>query len=189
MSNLRLVALAVLLSAAGLAQDKGKAKQPLTEPADALPISVPDSYSIGPEDILAIRVWGDSNLSGAYAVGPDGKITLPLVGDLHVSGLTRATLRSQLTQAVSKFDKDPQITIQILQVNSKKFYIAGEVNHQGQFPLTVPITVFEALNGAAAGFKDFANKSDIVILRAGKPIKFNYQDITKGKHLEQNILL
>src|SRR5258706_16033067 len=135
MSNLRFVALAVLLSAAAPAQDKGKAKRPLTEPVDVLPVSVPDNYSIGPEDILAIRVWGESNLSGAYAVGADGKITIPLVGDVSASGLTREALKRQLTQAVSKFDKDPEITIQILQVNSKKFYIAGEVNHQGQFPL------------------------------------------------------
>ena len=189
MSNMRFVVLAALLSTAALAQDRGNPKQPSSQPADAVPVSVPDSYLIGPEDILSIRVWGDSNLSGAYAVGPDGKITLPLVGDVAASGLTRDVLKRQLTLAVSKFDKEPEITIQLLQVNSKKFYIAGEVNRQGQFPLAVPITVFEALNGAAQGFKDFANKSDIVILRAGKPIKFNYQEIVKGKHLEQNILL
>jgi polysaccharide export outer membrane protein len=185
---MRFVVLAALLSVAGLAQGKGKEKQPSSQPADAVPVSVPDSYSIGPEDILSIRVWGDPNLSGAYAVGPDGKITLPLVGDVAASGLTRDALKRQLTLAVSKFDKEPEITIQFT-VNSKKFYIAGEVNRQGQFPLAVPITVFEALNGAAQGFKDFANKSDIVILRGGKPIKFNYQEIVIGKLLEQNILL
>ena len=71
-------------------------------------------------------------------------------------------------------------------MNSKKFFITGQVNRPGQYPLVVSLRVFDALN-AAGGFRDFANTKDIVIARGGTRIKFNYNDVLKGKKLEQNI--
>ena len=56
------------------------------------------------------------------------------------------------------------------------------------FPLVVPITVLEALN-AAGGLREFANKKKVVILRGSQRIKFNYDEVMKGKKLEQNIFL
>jgi len=93
-----------------------------------------------------------------------------------------------LTQALSAKLVSPDVTIQIAQVNSKKYYITGEVNRVGFFPMTTPLTVFDALN-SAGGFKEFANKGKIVIARGKDRIKFNYLEVLKGKHLEQNILL
>ena len=76
----------------------------------------------------------------------------------------------------------------MIQVNSKKFFITGEVNRPGQYPLVTPITVFDALNGAG-GFRDFANKKNIIIVRGKQRIKFNYEEVRKGKKLEQNIFV
>jgi len=115
-------------------------------------------------------------------------LTVPLIGDIQASGLTRQQLTRQLTQALSAKLVSPDVTIQIAQVNSKKYYITGEVNRVGFFPMTTPLTVFDALN-SAGGFKEFANKGKIVIARGKDRIKFNYLEVLKGKHLEQNILL
>jgi polysaccharide export outer membrane protein len=157
-------------------------------PADAAPVAVPDAYIIGSTDVLFIRVFDDTNMTGYYTVSPDGKITVPLIGDIQTDGLTRKQLTTQLTQALSEKLVNPNVTIQLAQVNSKKYYISGEVNHSGPYPLTAPITVFDALN-SAGGFKDFAKKSKIVIARGEKRIKFDYQEVLKGKKLEQNIQL
>jgi polysaccharide biosynthesis/export protein len=73
-------------------------------------------------------------------------------------------------------------------VQSKKYYLAGEVNRSGSFPLVVPTTVLEAIN-AAGGFKEFANKGKIAILRGDQRLKFNYNEVVKGKNLKQNIYL
>jgi polysaccharide export outer membrane protein len=156
--------------------------------AESVPVAVPDSYVIGPDDVLFIRVWGDAVLTGYYAVSPDGKITFPLIRDIQAAGLTREELTRQLTEALSKKLVNPDVTTQLTQINSKKYYISGEVNRQGSFPLTAPITVFDALNGAG-GFKEFARKDKVVIARGAKRIKFNYQEVLKGKRLEQNIML
>jgi len=161
---------------------------PANSAVDSAPVAVPDSYLIGGDDVLLIRVWNEANLTGYYPVSPDGKITVPLIGDIQASGLTRQQLTRQLTQALSAKLVSPDVTIQIAQVNSKKYYITGEVNRVGFFPMTTPLTVFDALN-SAGGFKEFANKGKIVIARGKDRIKFNYLEVLKGKHLEQNILL
>lgn len=146
------------------------------------------TYVIGPEDILFISVWREDTLTHQYGVRPDGKITVPLIRDVQAAGLTPERLGDQLTQALGEYFTKPEITVTVVQVNSKKFFITGEVNRSGQYPLVTPITVFDALNGAG-GFRDFANKKGIVIIRGTQRIKFNYEEVLKGKKLEQNIFV
>jgi polysaccharide export outer membrane protein len=146
------------------------------------------TYVIGPEDILFISVWREDSLTRQYGVRPDGKITVPLIRDVQAAGLTPERLGDQLTQALGEYFTKPEITVTVVQVNSKKFFITGEVNRSGQYPLVTPITVFDALNGAG-GFRDFANKKTIIIIRGKQRIKFNYEEVLKGKKLEQNIFV
>ena len=155
----------------------------------ALPID-PKTYVIGPEDVLYIKVWRENDFTGPAGVRPDGKITMSLIGDVQAAGLTPERLAAQLKQALSDLIKNPDVTVTVAQVNSKRFTIQGEVNRPGVFPLVLPMKVFDAL-GLAGGFKEFANKKDIIIIRESskKRIKFNWNDILKGKKLEQNIFL
>ena len=167
--------------------------KPLTAPTAGIPGGVPAavdprSYQIGPEDVLAVRVWRQPDFTNNYVVRPDGRISIPLIGDVQAAGLTPDRLAGQIKQALTAQIIDPQVTIEILQVNSKKIYVMGEVNRPGPQALVVPTTALEAL-GNAGGFRDFANETHILILREGKQLKFNYKDVTHGKHLEQNILL
>jgi len=156
---------------------------------DAVGLAVdPKTYVIGPEDILGIKTWREPEFTFALAVRPDGKITIPLVGDVQAEGLTPERLKLQLQQALSDYINKPDVTITLMQVNSKKYFITGGVNRPGQYPMVVPIRIFEALSGAG-GFRDFANTKDITIIRGSKRIKFNYNEVLKGKKLDQNIFL
>ncbi len=150
----------------------------------------PKAYVIGAEDILYLRVWRENDFTGLLGVRPDGKVTLPLVGDIQAAGLTPERLAAQVTQALSQYINKPDVTVTVAEVKSKKYTITGGVNHPGVFPLVVPTKVFDAL-GYASGFKEFANKKDIIILRAdGKQrLHFNYNEYIKGKKLDQNIFL
>jgi len=148
----------------------------------------PKTYVIGAQDILMIKVWREMDFTGPYTVRPDGKISMPLVGDVQASGLTPERLGEQLKQALSNFINSPDVTVSLQTVGSKKFYITGEVNRAGEYTLATPTKVFDALSNAG-GFRDFANKKKIIIIRGTQRIKFNYQDILKGKSLEQNIFL
>jgi polysaccharide biosynthesis/export protein len=161
--------------------------KPEGTPAVGAPVD-PNAFIIGPEDVLGITVWRQPDFSRSYRVRPDGKITIPLIGDVDAAGQTPAQLAKSLAVHLSKLINNPQVDVSVLTVNSKKYYINGGVLKTGAFPLVVPTTVLQALS-EAGGFKDFANTKKIVILRKGKRLKFNYKDVTHGKHMEENIYL
>lgn len=148
----------------------------------------PHTYSIGIGDILFVKVWREMDFTGPYTVRPDGKITIPLVGDVQAAGLTPERLGEQLKQALADYINNPDVSVSLQQINSKKFFITGEVVRPGEYTLTTPTRVFDALANAS-GFRDFANKKKIVIIRGAERIKFNYMDVLKGKDLDQNIYI
>lgn len=156
---------------------------------DATPPDVdPHTYSIGTGDILFVKVWRETDFTGPYTVRPDGKITVPLVGDVQAAGLTPERLGEQLKQALGDYINNPDVSVSLQQINSKKFFITGEVMRPGEYTLTQPTRVFDALANAS-GFRDFANKKKIIIIRGAERIKFNYMDVLKGKDLDQNIFI
>ncbi len=148
----------------------------------------PNKYRIGPEDILFLKVWREPDFTFPVAVRPDGKITVPLIGEVQAAGATPSELTRDLAGQLSKILNHPDVTVFVTEVRSKKYYIDGEVNRPGSFPLVTPTTVLEALSNAG-GFKDFANPKKIRILRDGKVYYFNFKDVTNGKHLEENIAI
>lgn len=165
---------------------QGELRQ-VDESTPAAPVD-PKTYQIGPEDVLLIRVWREPELSGSVVVRPDGKISLPLIGEVTAGGRTPAELDQEITQRLSEFINNPEVLVQVLAVRSKKYYIMGKVNRTGAFPLVVPITVLEALS-EAGGFQPWAKRNKIVILRGNQRLRFNYDEVVKGKRLEQNIYL
>jgi polysaccharide export outer membrane protein len=146
----------------------------------------PNKYRIGPEDILFIKVWREPDFTIPVAVRPDGKITMPLIGEIQAAEQTPLQLTQNVAGLLAKYINNPDVTVFVTEVRSKKYYIDGEVNRPGFFPLVTPTTVLEALS-RSEGFKDFANEKKIRILRAGKIHFFNFKEVTNGKHLEQNI--
>jgi polysaccharide biosynthesis/export protein len=147
----------------------------------------PKTYVIGPEDVVSIGVFHETELTRVESVRPDGKITMPLIGDMQAEGLTPERFRAQLKQALSSYINNPDVTITIMAVNSKRYTIAGQVNRPGPVALVLPTKVFDALS--SVGFRDFARTGKIVIIRGSQRLKFNYNDVLHGKHLEQNIFL
>ena len=146
----------------------------------------PNKYVIGPEDVLFIKTWREPDFTLPAVVRPDGKITMPLIGELEAGTLTPQQLSTSIKEHLSKYMTNPDVNVFVQEVRSKKYYIDGEVNRPGPYPLITPIRVFEALSNGS-GFRDFANQKDIRILRGDKIFHFNYKDVTRGKHLEQNI--
>jgi polysaccharide biosynthesis/export protein len=167
-------------------KDKGKAPSDHKEGAGAAVDS--NTYKIGPSDVLSIRVWNEEKFSGPVAVHQDGKITLPLLGDIQAGDLTPVQVQENVTKALTKYVVKPLVTVVVMEVGSKKYYLDGQVNHPGEFPLAVPTTILEAIS-KAGGLQEFANSKKIYVLRGDKRIPFNYKDVLRGKHMEQNIRL
>jgi polysaccharide export outer membrane protein len=165
----------------------GKGKVDASKVPAKDPTAVGPAYVIGPEDALYIRVWQQPELSGSVTVGPDGTISLQLIDEVKASGLTPRQLEEELARRFTKFIKEPEVNVQVLRVNSRTYIIQGDgVIRPGIYPLTRPMTVLEALI-AGGGFSPFANKKKIYVLRGTERFYFNWNDVSKGKHLEQNI--
>jgi polysaccharide biosynthesis/export protein len=199
-----LIALPAVLGGVMMAQSQPQGKPPELAPVPEAPkvnptaadpnstIGVgvdPNSYLIGPQDLLYVEVFGQARFTRPVGVRPDGKITMPIIGDVQASGLTPNKLGDHLKQAYSDQIIDPLITVTVTQVNSQKYTISGEISRAGSYPLTAPTHVFDALNSAGP-FRDFANKKKILIVRGTQRLTFNYEDfLKKGKNPEKNILL
>jgi len=155
-----------------------------------VPSSVDDkTFVLGAEDQIYVFVYQAPEFTASHMIRPDGKITVNLVGDVQAAGLTPENLAKEIKGKVKAFLNDPDVTVSVTAVKSKKFFIQGEVNKPGEYPLIVPTRVLEALVNAG-GFKDFANQKKITIIHSDNTRQFfNYKDVIKGKHLEQNIYL
>jgi len=156
------------------------------DPVVAAPVD-PNSYKLGAEDQINIRVWRENELSGTVIIRPDGKITVPLAGEMQASGLTPNELSSHIAEALGKFLNKPEVIVSVVSVQSKRYYLSGNVNRTGAVPLVTPTTMLQALSSAGLG--QWAKKSKIIIMRGTERIKFNYDEVIKGKKLEQNIFL
>ena len=149
----------------------------------------PRTYVVGPEDILRVMVWGEPQLSGPVLVRPDGFVTLPLLEqDVKAGGETPRRLAEQITSLYEKIITRPVVSVTVATVNSKKYFIIGQVEKPGQYPLVVPTTVMQAL-AIAGGLKEFADAKNIIVLRGPKQHKFNYKDVIRGKNRQQDIYL
>jgi polysaccharide biosynthesis/export protein len=163
--------------------------------ADASPATKPHdaAYKIGSSDVLAITVWKEPEVSRSIPVRPDGKISLPLVGELQAAGRTPLELERDISGKLKAYITNPDVNVMVQQINSEKFNVLGRVAHSGSFPLASDTTVLDAI-ATAGGFMDFAKATGVYVLRSTpgggqKRLAFNYKDVIKGKHPEQNIKL
>jgi polysaccharide export outer membrane protein len=151
-------------------------------------VADPTTYVIGPEDVVYVKVWREADLSGEHMVRPDGRISLPLVSDVEAAGHTPEQLAKIIAEGLSKYMNQPEVSVAVRAINSKFYFIQGEVLKPGKYPLLIPTTVLQALVNAG-GFQEFANRKKIIVMRGDKRHKFNYKDVIKGKNLDQNIEL
>jgi polysaccharide export outer membrane protein len=156
----------------------------------SLPVSAVDNdtYILGADDVIVVQVWREQDLSGPHTIRPDGKITMPLIKEIQAGGLTPNKVAEAITTALSKFVNSPDVAVSVDAVRSRRYFVDGEINRPGAYPLATPTTVFEAIT-MAGGFREFANKKHIIILRGDKRLKFNWSEVLKGKNLTQNINL
>lgn len=180
-------AFCITCGAVAFAQGNQTASPPVSQRAS----TVPPEYRIGAGDVLEVDVWKEPEASTpGVVVRADGKITVPLVKELEVTGLTTGELEKILQQKLAKFIPGAEVTVVVREVNSKKVYMIGAVKRAGPIKLDYPMTILQVL-AEAGGITDFAKKSKIYVLRheGDKDIRipFNYSQVIKGEHIEQNI--
>jgi polysaccharide export outer membrane protein len=152
-----------------------------------------NSYVIGADDVLAINVWKEPEVSRSVPVRSDGKISLPLVGELTAGGQTPLQLEQEIAKRLANYISEPEVTVIVQDSKSQRINILGMVVRPGAYMLTGSATVLDAI-AMAGGFKDFAKQKAIYVLRQNadgtqKRIAFNYKEVIKGQNADQNVRL
>lgn len=185
--GLLLMPFAFAWNAAAQSKESNSNQKPEAEtkpPAAAAAPAVTDQeYRIGPQDVLQIDVWKEPEITRTIPVRPDGKISLPLLHDVQAAGLTAMQLAVNIRDGLTKYLNNPQVTVTVTQINSRRVFVTGEVAKAGALPLLPGMTVLQAL-ASSGGFTQFAKEKGIYILRTenGKQVKlpYNYKDVLKG---------
>ena len=201
-SKYAMVALAAMLAVPALAQKKdsksnnqdnrSSAPSGTAGQAQPNPASNDSTYIIGPSDELNISVWNEAQLNRTVPVRPDGMISLRLINDVKAAGKTTAQLRVTITEKLTKFVNDPQVTVIVTAMKSQQVYIIGQVARAGGYPMLPGMTVLQAIS-IAGGLGQWAKETNIMILRTenGQQLRlpFNYKEVINGRKTEQNIVL
>ncbi len=155
-------------------------------------VKSPADYVIGEQDVLNITVWKEPEISGMVVVRPDGKITIPLVNEVYVIGMTPTELQNQLAEKLKPFVNVPQVTVSVKEINSRKVYLIGNAAKEGPVRINSSMTVLQLI-AEAGGLRDFAKRNKIYIMRnengQQKRFQFNYDEVIRGKNLQQDIVL
>jgi polysaccharide export outer membrane protein len=145
------------------AADQQVSSQTQLHPATVVQVSeAAPRYSITPGDVLTVSVWKEPDLTGDVTVRLDGQITVPLVGDVEASGRSPRQLSTELEGKLGLFVEAPKVTVAVAQAN-RRFFVIGQVNSSGAYPLGRRVTVLQAL-ALAAGFTTFAKRDRILIV-------------------------
>src|SRR4030043_632448 len=151
-----------------------------------------ENYIIGSEDILYIHIWKEEHLSRTVPVRRDGIISLPLVDEIKAEGLTPLQLKEILAQRFKEFIGNPNVTVMVMEANSFKVYLSGQIRNPGVFRLRSETSLLQIIS-MAGGFTDWANQKKILIIRKEggkeKRITVNYKKIVKGEDPDSNIIL
>lgn len=181
-----LMASLVLFTQALICQPQAMAEASSTVQVDVL-------YRILPGDVLNISVWGEETMQNKdLRVLPDGTISYPLTGVIEVKGKTIAEVANHIADKLKVLIPEPNVNVMVQAAEGSVAYVIGKVNKSGSVPLYKETTVLQALS-MAGSFDRFADTSDIKVIRFHKGqqeiIKFDYDDVAKGKNLVSNILL
>jgi polysaccharide export outer membrane protein len=173
-----------VLSSTGFSEDVKVGSVP---PGVTLP-----GYHLQPGDVLSVSVWKEQDLQTEVLVRPDGAFSFPLAGDVPAVGKTVEDVRALLVERLKRFIPSPVVTVAVKQIGGNRIYVVGRVNHAGDFPLSSPLDVMQAI-ALAGGTTPFAAINDIVILRRQngqqQALHFHYSDVARGRDLSQNVLL
>ncbi len=181
-------------------------------------------YIVGYGDILAVNIYGEGDMTvtastghpgatgeqqvgreaprtagGGVAVRMDGRISLLHVGDVNVVGMTLRQIADYLKKLYATIYSDPNVAAVLIQSNSRRYTVMGEIRTPGVFSLDYPITIVQTI-ARSGGFSEWANH-DITVVRAGDGVKtsagdggkntldFDYDELVKGKKLDKNIYI
>lgn len=188
MRHLPSLPLALVLAVAAACRSAAP-ELPLPTAEESRPRPGPAS-TLGPGDLVEVRVFQEPDHSGVWRLSPEGTIDYPLCGKVELAGRTSSTAADALSECLARYLRRPQVSLLIREYNSKKIFVFGEVQRPGTFPYEGEMTIIQAIT-LAGGFTKLAaqNNTNVTRLVEGqeRKIRVPVEDIGVGR--EKNFLL
>lgn len=171
-----------LVAALGLVAGCPAAQGPVVRTTSGPPVV---DMSLGPADVFDVRVYGEAELSSTYRVAADGTIDFPLIGRVQVRGLTPAQVADELTRRLLTYLKQPQVTVFVREVNSKKVTVYGQVRNPGAVSYVEAMTISQAVS-MVGGLTPMAARDRARVTRTSlkdgkaETVVVNLKDIAEG---------
>ena len=157
-------------------------------PGCTVPVRVPGTptdqveYHVAPPDVLTISIRPEPEITRDVLVRPDGRISFDLIGDLFVQGKTLEEIRRDITDQAEKFILQPDVTVILSESNSRQYYVFGEVESPGAYPLVGDVDMVNAL-ASAGGPTQYAKLDAAWLVRPteGESVTYqvNFEEITR----------
>ncbi|MFH2009960.1 MAG: polysaccharide biosynthesis/export family protein [bacterium] len=147
--------------------------------------------TVGPGDVLEVRVYGEKDLTGLYRIEGDGTVVLPLIGKLKVGGKTPPDIGRRIARKLRKgYLRNPQVTVFVKEYNSKKITVYGQVKKPGTLRYSDNMTIVQAIS-EAGGFTDLADRDSTIVTRTqdGRPHRIRVRVKSIGQGREQNFVV
>ena len=149
-------------------------------------------YTLHAGDRIEVSVWHEEEMQREIMIPPDGRFSFPLAGEIVAAGRTVAEIQSEMTEKLMHYIPEAVVTVSITGIDGNRIYVIGQVKNPGSFVMNPRINVLQALS-QAQGTTPFAAVNDIIVLRGAgaeqRVFKFRYNDVSRGRKLEQNITL
>jgi polysaccharide biosynthesis/export protein len=184
----------------GSARIHAQAEDPAAQTTASPPASqtpADSAYAVGPEDVLSIRVYGETELTGKFRIDNDGSFPYQYLGRVKVEGMTTAEIEAYLKKALGDgYLRNPQISVEVADYRSQSVFVTGEVRSPNQYKLPGNSTLLYVLTLAGSVTANAGNWIQITHARRGAnvlgpagvaeyDIRINLKDLQTGK--TQNI--
>ena len=93
------------------------------------------AYAVGPDDVLKVEVRQHPEVGGEFQVSPEGTIFISLIGSVEVEDATTEEIGQRVEERLAEFIREPEVAVSVLQYNSKKIYVLGQVQRPNEYPM------------------------------------------------------
>ena len=149
-------------------------------------------FVLGAGDTVEFAVYRQDDLKRSVKIDTSGKVMFPLIGDIQVAGKSIFTLRDELKERYSVYLVNPQITVTVTAISSKKFMVLGEVTTPGVFTIDTDLTIIEAI-AKAGGMTHDAKENKVIVIRRGKEkpelLSFSFKDVWEKGDVTRDVTL
>lgn len=150
--------------------------------------STSEEYRIGEEDELEISVYGDEALTKTQTVRPGGTISFPFVKSVRAVGLTTQELQEEIRRGLSRYLRNPEVSVFIKKYNSKQVFVLGEVKSPGVLRMSSELTLLEAIS-RAEGLGQNADLQGALLIRDGQIVPVDFEQLFRRGNFSHNVTL